>query len=106
MTFHYKHARAAIAVDCVVFGLDQTDLKALLIRRDLPPFENRWALPGGFMRLDETADEAARRELVEETGLDTRYLEQLGTFSKVERDPRERVVSIAYYALVRTSDYQ
>jgi len=78
----------------------------MLIRRDLAPFEGQWALPGGFVRLDETTDEAARRELREETGLDQVFLEQLYTFSDLNRDPRERVVSVAYYALVRLSDFQ
>jgi len=99
----YEYPRAALTVDCVVFGLDQEDLKVLLIQRGLPPFEGKWALPGGFVRLTETLDEAARRELEEETGLRTLYLEQLYTFGNVDRDPRERVVSVAYYALVNLS---
>jgi 8-oxo-dGTP diphosphatase len=93
-------------VDCVVFGLDQQELKVMLIQRGLPPFEGKWALPGGFVRLEETLDEAARRELEEETGLTRIFLEQLYTFSSVDRDPRERVVSVAYYALVNLSDHQ
>jgi 8-oxo-dGTP diphosphatase len=95
-----------VAVDCVVFGLDdERGLEVLLIRRGLPPFLGRWALPGGFLRPTETLDEAALRELVEETGLSRVYLEQLYTFSEIERDPRGRVVSVAYYALVRPSDH-
>lgn len=105
MSFSYEYARAALAVDCVVFGLDE-DLQALLIQRDLPPFQGRWALPGGFVRMDETLDEAARRELSEETGITRVYLEQLYTFGDLERDPRERVVSVAYYALVKLSDHR
>ena len=106
MTFTYEYSRAALTVDCVVFGLDSDDLKVMLIQRDLPPFENRWALPGGFVRLDETLDEAARRELQEETGLENVFLEQLYSFGEVDRDPRERVVTVAYYALVRMSDHR
>lgn len=105
MSFTYQYARPALAVDCVVFGLD-VDLRVLLIERDLPPFQGRWALPGGFVRMDETIDEAARRELVEETGVSRLFLEQLYTFGDLERDPRERVVSVAYYALVKLSDHR
>lgn len=106
MSFQYEFPRAALAVDCVVFGLDESDLKVMLIRRNLSPYEGNWALPGGFVRLDETTDEAARRELREETGLDHVFLEQLYTFSDLNRDPRERVVSVAYYALVRLCDFK
>lgn len=106
MTYCYSHPRPALAVDCVVFGLDAESLKVLLIERDREPFAGRWALPGGFVRLQETLDEAARRELREETGLENLYLEQLYTFGELDRDPRERVVSVAYYALVRLLDHQ
>jgi 8-oxo-dGTP diphosphatase len=93
-------------VDNVVFGVDDDALRVLLIRRGLPPFLGQWALPGGFVRLDETVADAARRELQEETGLARVYLEQLATFSAIDRDPRERVVSVAHYALVRLSDHR
>jgi len=106
MSYTYEYPRAALTVDCVVFGLDEQELKVMLIQRGLPPFEGKWALPGGFVRLDETLDEAARRELQEETGLSKIFLEQLYTFSEVDRDPRERVVSVAYYALVNLRDHQ
>ena len=92
-------------MDCVVFGFDETDLKVLLIERGLEPFKGRWALPGGFVRVDETLDAAARRELQEETGLTNIFLEQLYTFGEVYRDPRERVVSVAYYALVKLTEH-
>jgi 8-oxo-dGTP diphosphatase len=104
--FSYQYPRAALTVDCVVFGFDEGALKVLLIERGLEPFKGRWALPGGFVRVDETLDEAARRELVEETGLKDVFLEQLYTFGEVNRDPRERVVSVAYYALVKLSDHR
>ena len=105
MPHTYQYPRAALTVDCVVFGLDDQDLKVLLIQRGLPPFEGKWALPGGFVRVTETLEDAARRELEEETGLSQVFLEQLYTFGDVERDPRERVVSVAYYALVTLSDH-
>lgn len=97
----YQYPRAALTVDCVVFGLDDSELKVLLIERALDPFKGKWALPGGFVHVDETIDEAARRELEEEAGLKNVFLEQLYTFGGVNRDPRERVVSVAYYALVK-----
>src|SRR5262245_38257063 len=106
MSFSYTHARPALAVDCVVFGLDDEDLKLLLIQRDVEPFKGKWALPGGFVRVDESVDDAARRELAEEAGLTRVFLEQLYTFGAVDRDPRERVVSVAYYALVKLSDHR
>lgn len=106
MPHAYTHPRPALTVDCAVFGLDDGALKVLLIRRALAPFKGRWALPGGFVRLDETLDAAARRELREETGLEHVYLEQLYTFGDIGRDPRERVVSVAWYALVRLSDHR
>jgi 8-oxo-dGTP diphosphatase len=102
----YAYARPALTVDCVVFGLDQSDLKVLLIQRRLEPFQHAWALPGGFVRVDETLDEAARRELAEEAGVTDVYLEQLYTFSDLDRDPRERVVTVAYYALAKLSDHR
>jgi 8-oxo-dGTP diphosphatase len=105
MPYTYEYPRAALTVDCVVFGLDEEQLKVMLIQRALAPFAGQWALPGGFVRLDETLEEAARRELEEETGLRNIFLEQLYTFSEMDRDPRERVVSVAHYALVNLRDY-
>lgn len=105
MPFSYQYPRAALTVDCVVFGFDVGALKVLLIRRGIEPFKNRWALPGGFVRPDETVDAAALRELQEESGLGQVYLEQLYTFGAIDRDPRERVISVAYFALVRSDDH-
>jgi 8-oxo-dGTP diphosphatase len=102
----YEFPRAALAVDCVLFGLDATDLKVLLIQRQLPPFKHAWALPGGFVRVDETVDDAARRELAEEAGVRDVFLEQLYTFGRLDRDPRERVVTVAYYALAKLGDHR
>ena len=104
--FSYQYPRAALTVDCVVFGFDEGELKVLLIERALEPFKGKWALPGGFVRVEETLDEAARRELEEEAGLKKIFLEQLYTFGGVKRDPRERVVSVAYYALVKLAAHE
>ena len=107
MPHAYDYPRPAVTVDCVVFGLDDKDLKVLLIERALDPFRGAWALPGGFVRADsETLDEAAARELREETGLANVFLEQLHTFGAIDRDPRERVISVAYFALVNLHDHR
>lgn len=106
MSFTYEHPRPAITADCVVFGLDEEDLKVLLIQRANDPFKGKWALPGGFAALGESLEEAALRELGEETGLTNVFLEQLYTFSDPLRDPREHVITVAYYALVNLSDHQ
>ena len=108
MIYTYEYARPAVTVDCVVFGYEAqaSSLKVLLIKRKLPPFEGSWALPGGFVQIDESVEAAARRELTEETGIKNVFLEQLYTFGAVERDPRDRVISVAYYALVSLQRYQ
>lgn len=105
MPFTYEYPRPALTVDCVVFGFDGGDLRVLLIRRALEPFLGSWALPGGFVDMAEDLDQAARRELQEETHLSQVYLEQLFTFGTPGRDPRGRVVSVAYYALVRPDQH-
>ena len=102
--YEYDYPHPAVATDCVVFGFDGRDLKVLLIERGLDPYKGMWAFPGGFMRIDETAEECAVRELKEETGLVLTNVRQLGAFSGVHRDPRERIVSIAFYALARQSE--
>lgn len=108
MTYSYEYPRPALTVDCVVFGLDldADDLEVLLVRRGLEPFLGKWALPGGFVHMDETLEDAALRELEEETGLRKVFLEQLYTFGALDRDPRERIVTVAYYALVKHSDHK
>ncbi|MCZ6726542.1 MAG: NUDIX domain-containing protein [Acidobacteria bacterium] len=95
----YEHPRPALTVDCVVFAIVEEQLKGLLIRRAQAPFIDAWALPGGFVDMGEDLEAAARRELEEETGLADLFLEQLYTFGSPARDPRGRVVSVAYYAL-------
>jgi len=103
--YTYEYPRPSVTVDCIIFGLDNEDLKVLLIQRGQPPFQGSWAFPGGFVNIDEHADIAAKRELQEETGISDMYMEQLYTFSTPNRDPRGRVISIAYYALVKLSDF-
>lgn len=92
--------RPLLTVDTVIFTICQRQLQTLLVRQNTPPFEGAWALPGGFVRQEESLDEAARRELAEETGVTGVFLEQLYTFGRPDRDPRARVVSVAYFALV------
>ena len=92
--------RPAVSVDIAVFSVRAQDLRVLLVRRAAPPFRGRWALPGGFVRAAESLDDAARRRLQDETGVRDVYLEQLYTFGAPRRDPRGRVISVAYFALV------
>ena len=96
----YWHPHPAVTTDIVLFTLRAEKLQLLLIRRRNPPFQGGWALPGGFLDLDEDLNDCAKRELEEETGIKDIYLEQLYTFGKHQRDPRERVISVAYYALI------
>lgn len=104
--YHYKYPRAALTVDAVVFAIDpQARLNVLLIQRKHDPFKGQWALPGGFKEVGESLDDAVARELREETNLDGLFLEQLYTFSEPGRDPREDVVSVAYWGLVRAEDW-
>ncbi|RZJ70591.1 NUDIX domain-containing protein [Flavobacterium sp.] len=93
-----------LAVDCIIFGFDKKNLKILLIKRDFEPERGRWSLMGGFLRNDETLDEAANRVLTDLTGLHDVYLEQLRAYSAVDRDPVERTISVSYYALINASE--
>jgi len=95
----YKHPHPAVAVDLVIFTIIDGRLNVLLIERGREPFKGHWALPGGFVRLQEDLVAAAQRELAEETGVHGTYLEQIGAFGAPERDPRERVISVAYYTI-------
>lgn len=103
--YTYKYPRPSVTTDCVIFGYDTKEgLSVLLIKRGIEPFKDHWAFPGGFIKMDEDAETGARRELREETSLETAHIEQFGCFSEVNRDPRERVITIAYYALVKKSE--
>ena len=102
--FCYKYPRPAVTTDCVVFGIEGNNINVLLIKRGNEPFKGLWALPGGFLNPDETAEEGALRELREETGLGDAEVEQLYTFSEPKRDPRDRVISIAYMAIVKLQE--
>ena len=102
--YSYKYPHPSVTTDCVIFGFDGSRLKVLLVERGVEPFKGKWALPGGFLRMDESAEQGALRELQEETGLKTAYIKQFHTFTDPDRDPRERVITIAYYALVRLQD--
>ena len=100
----YKYPHPSVTTDCVIFGYEDMKLKVLLIERGLEPYKGKWAFPGGFVKMDESVEEGARRELREETGLETNMIEQFYCFSDPQRDPRERVISVAFLALVKTSE--
>ena len=97
--------KVLIAVDCIIFGFYKDDLKILLIKRDFKPKRGEWSLMGGVLRKDENLDRAANRILHHLTGINNVYLEQLHSFSEVSRDPAERTVSVAYYALINTEEH-
>ncbi len=98
--YSYTHPRPSLSVDVVVFRSEGGQLQVLLVRRGRPPFAGRWALPGGFVGIDESLDDAARRELEEETGLRQVEVRQFYTYGDPRRDPRGRVVTVAYYAVI------
>lgn len=104
--YTYKYPHPAVTTDCVVFGFDGNGLNLLLIERGIEPFKGSWALPGGFINISETAEQGALRELQEETGVKDIYIEQLQAFTGVDRDPRERVLTIAFLAFVRQEKYE
>lgn len=105
--YTYQYPHPAVTTDCVIFGYDLREgLSVLLVQRGIDPFKGRWAFPGGFLKMDEDADTGARRELMEETGFEAESITQFGAFTAVDRDPRERVITIAYLALVRKGDVQ
>jgi 8-oxo-dGTP diphosphatase len=102
-----KSSVIKVAVDAIVFGYSKQDgVSVLLIQRKYEPFKNSWAIPGGFVLEDESLEEAVKRELAEETGITVNYLEQLYTFGEPKRDPRQRILAVAYFGLVKASQYQ
>lgn len=98
--FVYQYPHPAVTTDCVIFGLEDGLLKVLLVERGNEPCKGCWAFPGGFLNPDETVEQGALRELREETGLDSAYLEQVGVFSDPDRDPRERVLTVAFFSVM------
>ena len=105
MTYYSQHSKVWVSVDCIIFGFDEGKLKVLIGRRQMDPGRGEWSLYGGFVAADENIDEAASRTLSELTGLRNLYMRQVGAFGSVDRDPGERVISIAYYALINVKDY-
>ena len=103
--FYIEHSKVWLSVDCIIFGFDEGKLKVLIGKRQMDPGRGEWSLYGGFVASDESVDEAATRTLYELTGLRNLFMRQVGAFGKVDRDPGERVVSIAYYALINVKDY-
>ena len=99
MAFTYKYPRPAVTADCIVIT-KEAEPKVLLIQRGIDPYKGCWAFPGGFMNMDETTEQCAIRELEEETGLRVSELHQIGAYSKVDRDPRGRTITVAYLAIV------
>ena len=104
--FYSEHSKVWLSVDCIIFGVDDGKLKILIGRRKMDPGRGEWSLYGGFVANDESVDDAASRTLYELTGLRNLYMRQVGAFGNVDRDPGERVVSIAYYALINVKDYE
>ena len=99
MTYTYEYPRPAVTADCIVMTKNN-DTKVLLIERGHEPFKGFWAFPGGFMNMDETTEQCAIRELEKETGLKINEIKQIGAYSKVDRDPRGRTITVAYLAMV------
>ena len=106
MTTYYNiNPQFYVSVDCIIFGFDEGSLKLLLLKRNFEPAKGSWSLMGGFVQDGESVDDAAKRVLAELTGLENVYMEQVGTFGEVDRDPGERVISVAYYALININEY-
>ncbi len=106
MTTYYQiNPKFYLSVDCIIFGFNGADLKLLLLQRNFEPAMGEWSLMGGFVQEGESVDDAAKRVLAELTGLEQVYMEQVGTFGAVDRDPGERVISVAYYALININEY-
>ena len=104
-TFYTEFQKVFLSVDCIIFGFEENKLKILIGKRKMDPGRGEWSLYGGFVRSDESLDAAANRTLFELTGLRKVYMRQVGAFGNIDRDPGERVVSVAYYALINVNDY-
>ena len=104
-TFYTEFQKVFLSVDCIIFGFEENKLKILIGKRNMDPGRGEWSLYGGFVRGDESLDAAANRTLFELTGLRKVYMRQVGAFGNIDRDPGERVVSVAYYALINVNDY-
>ena len=105
LTYYSEHSKVRLSVDVIIFGFEENKLKVLIGRRQMDPGRGEWSLYGGFVNEDESLDEAAERTLQQLTGLKRLYMQQIGAFGSVDRDPGERVVSVAYYALINVKDY-
>lgn len=103
--YYRENPKFYVGIDCIIFGFKDGKLSLLLLKRNFEPAKGQWSLMGGFVQKDESADEAAKRVLRELTGLDHVYMEQVGAFGEIERDPGERVISVAYYALMNIDNY-
>ncbi|MBP3767034.1 MAG: NUDIX hydrolase [Prevotella sp.] len=104
-TYYSEYSKVYVSVDCIIFGFDEGQLRVLIGKRQLDPGRGEWSLYGGFVGTNESIDDAANRTLFELTGLRNLYMRQVGAFGSIDRDPGERVVSIAYYALINVKDY-
>ena len=104
-TFYSEYQKIFVSVDCIIFGFEENKLKVLVGKRKMDPGRGEWSLYGGFVRIDESVDDAANRTLFELTGMRNIYMRQVGAFGSVDRDPGERVISVAYYALINVKDY-
>ncbi|MBP3842275.1 MAG: NUDIX hydrolase [Prevotella sp.] len=103
--YYNDYSKILVSVDCIIFGFDEGKLKVLIGRRQMDPGRGEWSLYGGFVAADESLDDAARRTLYELTGMKDVFMRQVETFGRVDRDPGERVISVAYYALINVKDY-
>lgn len=104
-TFYQEHPKVFVSVDCIVFGFDEGKLRVLIGRRQMDPGRGQWSLYGGFVGASESLDDAAKRVLRSLTGLENLYMKQVGAFGRVDRDPGERVISVAYYSMINVKDY-
>ncbi len=104
-TYYSEYSKVYVSVDCIIFGFDEGQLRVLIGKRQLDPGRGEWSLYGGFVGANESIDDAASRTLFELTGLRNLYMRQVGAFGNIDRDPGERVISVAYYALINVKDY-